>query len=138
MSPRFLCRVTEEGHLVPVHPERLIRRRGKECWVSVHDQPAIGIRSDASLRYQWGVVYRTIADETGNDPETIHRALKQMAVDAGILEPVYDLIGTALAPTGDPTTVVDQDTHSRYLTWVRHEAEHGRFGAPFHIPEPGE
>ena len=135
---RFLASVDAYGHIRPHDTERLIRYAGKEVWVSIHRKAAPGLRSDASHRYLFGVVYRTIADETGNDPWTIHLALKAMAVREGILEPIYDVVLGELVPTEDITTKVDQDTHLRYTGWIRHKAEHGDFGPTFHIPEPNE
>lgn len=139
MSTRFLAHVDDEARLVPHDPARLKRRVGQDVWISVHEEPTVGLRSDQANKYLWAVVYRAICDETGNDPETVHRVLKHMAVEAGILEPIYETLGPDIfAATGDPTTKVDPDTFSRYVDWIKHEAEHGRFGQPFHIPEPGE
>ena len=131
---RFLARVNEEGWLVPHEPERLVRRAGKDVWISVHDQPTMGIRSDQSNRYLWGVCYATIAAETGNDPESIHYGLKREALRLGVLEPQYVLLGDKLIED-EPTTRTDPDTFARYVTWLRHFAEHD---LGVHIPEPNE
>ena len=132
MSIRFLCRVTDEGHLVPLHPERLRRRRGGEVWVSLHEEPSIGIRSkDANARL-WGVVYKAISEETGNDPADVHYAMKRRAVEEGILEPEFILIGDVLHEA-DPTTRTDSDTFHRYMGWVEHIALH-----ELHIVIPSE
>lgn len=142
---RYPCRVFRAADvkadklvICPLDDARLTRELGKEAWYSLHRKPAVGLRSDASHRYLFGVVYRTIADETGNDPWTIHLALKAWAVREGILEPIYDVVLGQLVPTEDITTKVDQDTFLRYTGWIRHKAEHGDFGPTFHIPEPNE
>lgn len=136
---RFLCRVTEDLHLIPVYgADRLKRWRGKECWVSAHDSPAPHTRGQGANRYLWGVVYATLANETGNDPETIHIGLKREAVRVGILEPQFILMGSTLLEQ-EPTTVVEDEQFWKYVNWVRELAEHGKLtGSPLHIPEPGE
>lgn len=123
---------------MPNQPERFKRKAGREVWVSLHNQPAPFIRSDQQNKYLWGVVYAYISAETGNDPETIHYALKREAVRTGILDPEYVLLWDRLVEA-EPTTKVDSEQFSRYVTWVRHEAEHGNLtGQPLHIPEAGE
>jgi hypothetical protein len=135
MSTRFLCRVDAEGRLVPVSaPDRLKRLHGKERWVSLHTNPSIGLRSTNACRYQWGVCYRIISEETGNDPESIHYGLIREAVRQGILEPEYIVVNGNLIEDR-PTTVVDSDVHGRYLTWLRHYALHD---LGITIPEPNE
>lgn len=138
MSTRFLARVDDEGRICPAQPERLLKRAGKEVWVSLHDQPSMGLRSDNANRLLWGVVYKAISLETGNSPEDIHYGLKRKAVQLGILEPEYVLLGDEMIEA-EPTTRTDPDTFSRYIDWIRSEAEHGRLtGSPFHIPEASE
>lgn len=105
--------------------------------MSVHERPATQ-RGQGANRYLWGVVYATLAAETGNDPETIHIGLKREAVRVGVLEPQYILMGSTLLE-GEPTTVTEDETFWRYTNWVRELAEHGHLtGAPLHIAEPGE
>lgn len=138
MSARFPAHVAADGSLVPLHPERTLRRVGREVWVSIHDKPTVVRRSPLANAYLWGVVYAAIAAETGNDPESIHYGLKREAVRVGILPPEYIALGDKLVEA-EPTTVTDSDTFSAYVNWIRHEAEHGRLtGAPLHIPEGGE
>jgi hypothetical protein len=115
---RFLARVDEYKRIIPHEPNAVLRYVGKEVWVEIHTQPTIGLRSDGANRYLWGVVYRTICDETGNDPETVHLSLKREAVKQGILDPQYVLIGDQLIEA-DPTTRTDFDQFSRYVTWVK-------------------
>jgi hypothetical protein len=138
MATRFPVRVDDEGRLVPLHPERTRRLRGRDRWVSLHEDPKPAIRSDAANAYLWGVVYAAISEATGNDPDSIHYGLKREAVRVGILEPEYIALGDYLLEA-DPTTRTDPDTFQRYTTWIRHEAEHGKLtGARLHIPEPNE
>jgi hypothetical protein len=136
---RFLAHVSEDGRqIVPVHPERVSRWRGKDVWMEAHAQPTVGVRSDSARSYQWGVVYRAIAEETGNDPDSIHYGLKREAVRVGVLPPEYIVAGTSLLEA-EPTTVQDADTFQRYIGWIREGAETGSlFGVQFHIPEPNE
>jgi hypothetical protein len=115
-TPRFPARVTEDGALVPVHPERTRRYAGREVWVSIHEKPAFQ-RSGQSNRLLWAI-YNEIAEETGNDPQTVHEALKREAVRVGILEAHYVLMGNQLFE-GEPTTVVDQEQHSKYISWIK-------------------
>ena len=136
-SPRFPASVDSEGRLVPTHPERTLRYRGKQVWISLHEKAAFQ-RGSGANRFLWGVVYATLAQETGNDPETIHMGLKREAVRVGILEPQYILMGSTLLE-GEPTTVVEDELFWKYTNWVRELAEHGELtGSPLHIPEPGE
>ena len=114
---RFLAHVDEACRIIPASPERVSRYVGKDIWISIHQQPSIGLRSADSNRYLWGVVYRAICDETGNDPESVHWGLKREAVRVGVLEPEYICIGDQLVE-GEPTTVVDSETFSRYVAWV--------------------
>jgi hypothetical protein len=123
MSTRFLCRVSEEGHLVPLHSERLMRWRGKDRWVSIHEQPGLGLRSNPANAYLWGVVYAEISRATGGDPDSIHYGMKREALRLGILEPQYILLGDKLFED-DPTTRTDVETFSRYVEWVKHVALH--------------
>ena len=137
METRFPCDVDEAGRLVPVHPERTLRRKGKRVWVSIHDKPA-QTRGKGANAYLWGVVYGTLAEETGNDPGTIHFALKTEAVRVGVLEKQFIVMGHELLE-GEPTTVVEDEAFWKYVNWVRELAEHGQLtGQPCHIPEPGE
>jgi len=136
-SPRFPATVDREGKLTPVHAERTKRYAGRQVWLSLHEKPAFQ-RGSGANRYLWGVVYATLAQETGNDPETIHMGLKREAVRVGVLEPQYVLMGSTLLE-GEPTTVTEDETFWRYTNWVRGLAEHGDLtGSQCHIPEPGE
>jgi len=119
---RFLAHYDEQGRIVPVHPERFVRRAGREVWVETHNAPTIGLRSDPSNNYLWGVVYKAIMLETGNDPDSIHYGLKREALRVGILEPQYILLGDKLVED-DPTTRTDQDTFNLYVNWIREGAE---------------
>ena len=114
---RYLAHVTLDGTLRPVDPERLKRLAGHDVWFSVHEQPSVGLRSADSNRYLWGVVYRAICEETGNDPESVHYGLKREAVRLGVLAPEYISIGDQLIEA-EPTTVTDSETFSRYVAWV--------------------
>ena len=114
---RYLAHVTLDGTLRPVDPERLKRLAGHDVWFSVHEQPSVGLRSADSNRYLWGVVYRAICEETGNDPESVHLGLKREAVRLGVLAPEYITIGDQLIEA-EPTTVTDSETFSRYVQWV--------------------
>lgn len=123
MSIRIPGHVDEEGRIVPVHPERTARFRGRAVWFTLHGSPAVGLRSDAGNRYLWGVIYATIAEETGNDPESIHLALKREAVKQGILDPEFIVIGDVLHEA-DPTTRTDPDTFQRYTAWCKDYSLH--------------
>ena len=114
---RYLAHVTLDGTLRPVDPERLKRLAGHDVWFSVHEKPSPGLRSLSANAFLWGVVYRAICEETGNDPESVHLGLKREAVRVGILAPEYLAIGDQLIEA-DPTTVVDSEAFSRYVSWV--------------------
>ena len=121
---RFPCRVLRAGEvtpgklvLCPLNDERLLRASGKEVWAEMHQHPSPGLRSQDSNRFLWGVVYKAICEETGNDPETVHWGLKREAVRVGVLEPEYITIGDQLIEA-EPTTVTDSETFSRYVAWV--------------------
>lgn len=138
MSNRFLASINVLGHVVPKSPERLMKRAGEAVWVSIHDQPTIGLRSDDQNRFLWGVVYKAISLETGNDPDSIHYGLKRKAIELGILDPEYIVLGDRIIEA-EPTTRTDSDTFSRYIDWIRQSAEHGDLtGIAFHIPEANE
>lgn len=115
--------LVQDGKLVPKVAERLAAHEGREVWVEVHKGPAAGLRSNSGNAYLWGHLYRTISEETGNDPQTIHLALKRLAVEQGVLEPQYVLLGDKLIE-GEPTTRVDEDAFLRYVSWVKHYALH--------------
>lgn len=136
---RFLCRVTEDLHLIPVYgADRLKRWRGKECWVEAHQDPYPHTRSNQANKYLWSVVYAAIASETGNDPETIHQALKLEARRVGVLEPQYVLMGDKLLEDG-PTTKVEQEQFSRYVDWIKEGCATGSLiGSVLVIPDAGE
>ena len=135
MATRFPVTIDEQGRLCPKHPERFLRHRGRERWVSLHEQPAICQRSDAANRYLWKVVYGSIALETGNSVDDIHYGLKREALRRGILEPEYITLGDLLIEA-KPTTRTDVDTFSRYVDWIRGEAAGGRLtGSTLEIPE---
>lgn len=119
---RTPCRVSEEGHLVPSHPEAFLRWRGKDVFVSIHTKPA-GMRSPEANSYLWGVCYSTIATETGCDLESCHYGLKREAVRQGVLEPEYILLGDKLIEA-EPTTRTDAEVFTKYVDWVRHYALH--------------
>lgn len=114
---RFLAHVDEAGRICPAFPERMHRYVGKDVWITAHEGPSPGLRSSDSNRYLWGVVYRAICEETGNDPESVHWGLKREAVRVGVLEPEYITIGDQLIEA-EPTTVTDSETFSRYVQWV--------------------
>jgi hypothetical protein len=142
-APRFPVTIDAEGRLCPLNPERTKRLRGRERWASLHEKPSLVKRSQKADNYLWGVVYGTIAKETGGDPDSIHYGLKRKAVKTGILEPCYWMCGDQLMED-EPTTVVDTDTFWGYVNWIRHESEHGlllgtaEHPIPLHIPEPNE
>lgn len=114
---RVLASIDAEGRIIPRNRERYLRRAGKDVWIEVHEQPSPGLRSLNSNRYYWGVVLRAICEETGNDPESCHYGLKAEALRVGVLPPEYICVGDQLLPA-DPTTVVDSETFSRYVSWV--------------------
>jgi hypothetical protein len=114
---RFLAHVLPDGTIRPVDRERTHRYIGRDIWVSIHQQPAAGLRSLDSNRYYWGVCIRAICEETGNDPESVHYGLKREAVRLGVLAPEYISIGDQLIEA-EPTTVTDSETFSRYVAWV--------------------
>ena len=137
-TSRFPAVVDKEGRIVPLHPERTLRWREREVWVSLHKDAAPHIRGNGANAFLWGVVYAELAAATGNDPDTIHMGLKREAVRVGILDPQYILMGSTLLE-GEPTTVTEDETFWKYTNWVRHLAEHGDLtGSPLHIPECGE
>jgi hypothetical protein len=113
---RYLCHVIDDA-LVPERADWLNRWRGRDVWVEVHKLPSPVIRSGQSNRKLWAM-YNEICAETGNDPDTVHRALKSEAVRLGVLEPCYALIGDQLVPD-EATTVVEQESFSRYMDFVR-------------------
>ena len=117
MSPRFLAHVNQDGHIVPAFPERVSRFVGKDVWISTHEGPTPGLRSGDFNRYYWGCVVRAISEETGCDPETAHWGLKREAVRLGVLDPEYILLGGEMLEA-EPTTRVDSEAFSRYVTWV--------------------
>jgi len=96
---------------------RTHRYVGRDVWLSIHEQPTVGLRTLDSNRWYWGVVLRAICEETGNDPESVHWGLKREAVRVGVLEPEYITIGDQLIEA-EPTTVTDSETFSRYVAWV--------------------
>ena len=114
---RFLAHVLPDGTIRPVDRERTHRWVGRDIWVEVHRDPSPHVRSADSNRYLWGVVYRAICEETGNDPESVHWGLKREAVRVGVLAPEYITIGDQLVEA-EPTTVTDSETFSRYVAWV--------------------
>ena len=114
---RFLAHVLPDGSIRPVDKGRTHRYVGRDIWVSIHEQPTVGLRTLDSNRWYWGVVLRAICEETGNDPESVHWGLKREAVRVGVLEPEYITIGDQLIEA-EPTTVTDSETFSRYVGWV--------------------
>lgn len=114
---RVLASIDAEGRIIPRNRERFLRRAGKDVWIEVHERPGVGLRSADSNRYLWGVVYRAICEETGNDPESVHWGLKREAVRVGVLTPEYITLGDQLVEA-EPTTVTDSETFSRYVSWV--------------------
>jgi len=137
---RFLAHVLPDGSIRPVDKGRTHRYVGRDIWVSIHQQPTDGLRSDSARGYQWGVVYRTVAEETGNDPDSIHYGLKREAVRVGVLPPEYIVVGSTLLEA-EPTTKQESDIFWAYIGWIREGAENGSLfgqGCRFHIPEPNE
>ena len=114
---RFLACVDQYKQIIPAEPNRVLRYVGKEIWVSIHEQPTVGLRSLDSNRYYWGVVVRAICEATGNDPASAHYGLKREALRLGVLPPEYICVGDQLLEA-DPTTVTDSETFSRYVMWV--------------------
>ena len=112
--------VVSRGIFLPDNMERyalwLKAHEGKRVQVGVRgDRPT---RSNQGNRYLWGVCYAIVAGDTGNDPESVHLALKREALRLGILPPVYLHLGDRVIET-EPTTVVPADVFSTYVDWVR-------------------
>ena len=114
---RFLAHVLPDGTIRPVDRDRLHRYVGRDVWVSIHQQPAPGLRSQDSNRFYWGACVRAICEATGSDPESCHYGLKREAVRLGVLDPEFILLGNEMLET-EPTTVTDSETFSRYVAWV--------------------
>ena len=114
---RFLCHVLPDGTIRPVDRARTHRYVGRDCWVSIHQEPSPGVRSTDQNRYYWGVCVRAICEATGSDPESCHYGLKREAVRLGVLDPQYILLGGEMLET-EPTTVTDSEAFSRYVQWV--------------------
>jgi hypothetical protein len=130
---RFAVHVDADGRLLPLYPERTKRYAGREVWISLHEKPAF-TRGSGANRYLW-LIYGVIAAETGNDPDTIHQALKREAVRVGVLEPQYVLLGSQLLE-GEPTTVVEQEQFSKYVDWIKAGCLHGDLvGMRIELPE---
>lgn len=135
--------VVKDGKFIPDDPQRfaalLAHLGGKRVRLAI-GRPT-KIRSLASNSYLWSGVYGTIAEATGNDPDDVHEGLKQWAFEEGVLGKDIQ-IGEMLKRF--PTTRVDQDVFTRYVSWVRQKAEHGlilgtkEHPVTLHIPEPDE
>lgn len=135
---RFLASVLENGMIIPKEPKRVSRYAGKDVWMELHEHPTQGLRSDPANRYLWGVVYRRIAEETGNDPESVHYGLKRLAVEQGVLPPEYILAGSKLLEA-EPTTKQESVVFWAYVGWIREGCETGSLlGMQFHVPDPNE
>ena len=119
---------------MPHSPERTRRFRGQTIYVSIHKKPE-ETRGLSANRYLWKL-YGNIAAETGNDPETVHQAMKREAVRVGVLEPQYVLVGNQLFED-DPTTVVEQDAFNKYLEWLKDGCRHGNL-VGCRVALPGE
>ena len=122
--------------MIPLHPERTKRFRGRDAWAEIHEQATVGLRSSDANRYLWGVCYAYIAADTGNDPESIHYGLKREAIRVGILEPEYVSMGDHLIEA-EPTTRTDSDTFSKYVNWVKDYAFH-KLGILIPSPEDSQ
>lgn len=120
LAARHAGRVSEDGSLLlrdrPAWLRAITRQKGREVWLEIHRQS--DARSLDSNAYLWGVIYDTIAEETGNEPAAVHYALKREAVRLGVLAPHYINLGDRRVET-EPTTCVDQEAFNRYLQWVK-------------------
>ena len=134
---RFEAVVDGEGRLVPTHPDRTKRYgQGTTVWVSLHTKPT-AIRGNQANKFLWSAIYRAIAEETGNDPDTVHEGCKREAVRVGILPHNLIPMGNTFFEI-EPTTVQDEEIHSRYRQWLIEGCETGSLcGMKIHI-EVGE
>lgn len=79
LAPRFTGRVDEQGMLRASDRDAWLAHvatfAGKpvEFWIKER-QETRSVRANA---YLWGVVYKAISDDTGQEPEAIHEAMKQ-------------------------------------------------------------
>jgi len=77
-------------------------------------------RSAAQNRYLWGVVYKTIADDTGYEPEEVHEVMKAKFS----LKTSFDFAGEVIESTKS-TTLMDTGEMSIYIdSIIKWAAEH--------------
>jgi len=109
--------------------------------VSVKIGPRTRIRSNLQNNYLWGVVYKTISDETGNDSKDLHEFFKDRAFgeDVGMLvkQPGDDGGSTMLKyrvckrSTTDLTTV-------EFIEYYRGIIAFAAEDLGIYVPEPNE
>lgn len=86
-------------------------------------------RSLEENNYYWGVIVKMLADETGNDPETIHEVIKYK-----FLVKEFELKGrkfTGAASTAGLSTIEFEDLCSRIRMWASAELS-------IYLPSPNE
>jgi hypothetical protein len=88
------------------------------------------LRSSNQLKYLWGVVYRMIAQETGNTLEDIHSALKLMFLkDVMVMGGKEVFYVKSLSDRGDTDTAEMHEYIEQVRAWAATELE-------ISIPDP--
>ncbi len=95
----------------------------------------IKIRSRQQQGYYWGVILKYIADETGNNAETVHEEMKRMYLKIGEKR-LGNRIVDVTRSTSDLTTVETEEYYSKIRSWAGSKPEDGGLGIM--IPLPNE
>ena len=138
----FLAKVAD-GEIVPDSQRNwetaMKILEGKQ--VSVKIGPRTKIRSNLQNSYLWGVVYRTISDETGNDSKDLHEFFKDRAfgedVEMPVKHPGEDGSWTTIKYRVCKRSTTDLTT-MEFIEYYRGIIAFAAEDLGIYVPEPGE
>jgi len=96
--------------------------------VSIKIGPRTRVRSNLQNNYLWGVVYKTISDETGNDSKDLHEFFKEKFISTIVYRTMHKPDGTSevidfrhTRSTTDLTTVEFIEYYRKIIDFAANE-----------------
>jgi len=135
----LLAKVVEE-EIVPDSPRNwetaMKILEGKQ--VSVKIGPRTRVRSNLQNNYLWGVVYKTISDETGNDSKDLHEFFKEKFISTIVYRTMHKPDGTSEVIDFRHTRSTTDLTTTEFIEYYRNIIAFAAEDLGIYVPEPNE
>ena len=106
--------------------------------VSIKIGPRTRVRSNLQNNYLWGVVYKTISDETGNDSKDLHEYFKEKFISTIVYRTMHKPDGTSEVIDFRQTRSTTDLTTVEFIEYYRGIIAFAAEDLGIYVPEPNE